>query len=162
MKFAIAIRKGVGFGLTSGIITTLGLMIGLAASTNSRLVVLGGILTIAIADAFSDSLGVHISEEAGSKRTKIKAIWESTLSTFISKFIFALTFLIPVLLFNLQFALIISIIWGLLLITLFSYYIAKRNNHHILKTIFEHVMITIIVIILTYLAGLLISNVFGI
>jgi vacuolar iron transporter family protein len=161
MRFDIAIRKGVGFGLTSGIITTLGLMIGLATSTGSRLAVIGGILTIAIADAFSDSLGVHISEEAGSKRTKDKSIWESTLATFFSKLIFALTFLIPVLIFNLQIALVISIIWGLLLITVFSYYIAKRNDHSISKAILEHLIITIIVIILTYLVGLLISKIFG-
>ena len=44
--------KGVSFGLTSGIITTLGMMVGLNFSTGSKLVVLGGILTIAIADAF--------------------------------------------------------------------------------------------------------------
>ncbi len=161
MKFAIAIRKGVGFGLTSGIITTLGLMIGLATSTNSKLVVLGGILTIAIADAFSDSLGVHMSEEAGSKRTKNKEIWESTIATFISKFIFAMTFLVPVLLFSLNLALILSIIWGLFLIITFSYYIAKRNNHPPLKAITEHLIITITVIILTYLVGLLISRLFG-
>lgn len=66
----ISIRKGLGFSLTSGIITTLGLIIGLNAGTGSKIVIIGGILTIAIADALSDSLGVHMSEESGSKRTK--------------------------------------------------------------------------------------------
>jgi len=47
-------RIGFSFGLTSGIITTLGLMVGLYSSTNSQLVVIGGILTIAIADSLSD------------------------------------------------------------------------------------------------------------
>ena len=48
-------RAGFSFGLTTGIITTLGLMVGLYSGTNSRLAVLGGILTIAIADAFADA-----------------------------------------------------------------------------------------------------------
>jgi len=157
----ISIRKGIGFGLTSGIITTLGLIIGLNSGTGSRLVIIGGILTIAIADAFSDSLGVHMSEESGSKKTKEKSVWESTISTFFSKLIFALSFLIPFLLLSLNFAVIVSIIWALLIITLFSYYLAKKNNHSPIKTISEHLIITIVVIILTHLIGSFISKMLG-
>ena len=62
-----SIKTGFSFGLTSGIITTLGLIVGLNSGTGSKLVVLGGILTIAIADAFSDALGIHISEESENK-----------------------------------------------------------------------------------------------
>ncbi|MGB6865995.1 MAG: VIT1/CCC1 transporter family protein, partial [Candidatus Aminicenantaceae bacterium] len=88
-----SLKTGFSFGLTSGIITTLGLMVGLHSGTHSKLVVIGGILTIAIADSFSDALGIHISEESENKHTK-KEIWESTISTFLSKFVFALTFVV--------------------------------------------------------------------
>lgn len=44
-------KVGFCFGITSGIITTLGLMVGLNSGTNSQLVVIGSILIIAIADA---------------------------------------------------------------------------------------------------------------
>lgn len=67
-----SLRTGFCFGLTSGIITTIGLMVGLYSSTNSKLVVIGGILTIAVADAFSDALGIHIAEE--SKHNGSKAL----------------------------------------------------------------------------------------
>jgi VIT1/CCC1 family predicted Fe2+/Mn2+ transporter len=154
-----SIRKGVGFGLTSGIITTLGLIIGLYSSTHSKLVVIGGILTIAIADAFSDALGIHISEESERKH-KQKQVWEATYATFFSKLIFALTFIVPILLFPLQTAILISIIWGLLLITLFSNYIAKLRRIKPKKVIIEHIIITIIVIIATYYTGKLISQLF--
>ena len=56
-----SLKVGFSFGITSGIITTLGLMVGLNSSTNSKVAVIGGILIIAIADAFSDALGIHIS-----------------------------------------------------------------------------------------------------
>ena len=59
-----SLKKGYSFGLTSGIITTLGLIVGLNSSTGSKLVVIGGIITIAIADAMSDALGMHISQES--------------------------------------------------------------------------------------------------
>ena len=87
-----AIKKGLGFGLTSSVITTLGLMIGLHSSTHSRLVVIGGVLTIAVADSLSDALGIHISEEAETKNTQ-KDIWTATISTLFFKFIFAISFL---------------------------------------------------------------------
>ena len=62
------IRKGLGFGLTSGVITTLGLIVGLDASTGSRFAILAGILAIAVSDSLSDALGMHISEESTLKR----------------------------------------------------------------------------------------------
>ena len=49
---------GISFGLTSAVITKLGLMVGLPSGTHSKVVLLAGILTIAIADAFSDVLGI--------------------------------------------------------------------------------------------------------
>ena len=156
-----SIRKGLGFGLTSGIITTLGLIIGLNSGTHSKSVILGGILIIAIADAMSDSLGIHISEEAGNKKTTQKQIWESTISTFLFKFIFALTFIIPIIFLNLNTAIIISIIWGMLLLTIFSYYISKKNNISPTRTIFEHLVIATLVIITTHFIGRYINGIFS-
>ena len=155
-----ALKVGFSFGLTSGIITTLGLMVGLEAGTGSRLAVIGGILTIAIADAFSDALGIHISEESENRHTP-KQIWIATIATFLAKFIFATTFLIPVLLFDLSTAIIISIIWGLGMLSLFSYVMAKESGERPWKVIFEHLGIASIVIVITHYLGHLISSVFG-
>ena len=148
-----SIMKGFSFGLTSGIITTLGLMVGLYSSTSSRLVVIGGIITIAIADALSDALGIHISEEAENVHTD-KEIWAATIVTFISKFVFSLTFLIPVLLLPLSVAMIVGIIWGFSTIAIFSYYIAgqQKIKPHIAVT--EHLLIAGIVLVVTYYVGL--------
>ena len=148
----LSIRKGFSFGLTSGIITTLGLIVGLNYSTHSKLVVIGGILVIAISDAMSDALGIHVSEESENKNTH-KEVWESTISTFLSKFIFALTFILPVILFELPVAISICIGWGIALLILFNYYISKIHNMNPARVIFEHVILAIIVIIITYYVG---------
>ena len=155
-----SIKKGLGFGITSGIITTLGLIIGLNAGTHLKSVILGGILIIAIADSMSDSLGMHISEEAGHKVISNRAVWESTISTFIFKLIFALSFIIPILLFELNTAIIISLFWGLLLLTGFSYYVAKDRGLNPMKVISEHLIIAILVISATHFVGSLINNIF--
>ena len=117
-------KVGVSFGMVSGVLTTLGLLIGLGVSTQSKTAVIGGILTIAIADALSDAFGVHLSQEA-SGDSSTKHVWEATISTFLSKFIFALTFLIPVYFLNIKYAIVVSSLWGLFLISLLSILISK-------------------------------------
>ena len=155
-----SLKTGFSFGLTSGIITTLGLMIGLFYTTNSKLVVLGGIITIAIADSMSDALGIHISEES-KKGSSEKHVWTATLSTFCSKFVFAISFVIPVILLDLSTAIITSIVYGLSLLSVLSYNIAKHQRKKAWKVIFEHLVIGSLVIVLTGVVGLLIKSVFG-
>ena len=143
---------GLSFGSTSGVITTLGLMVGLQAGTNSKLVVIGGILTIAIADAFSDALGIHFSEEAEGEHTT-REIWESTIYTFLAKFIFAVSFLIPLMIFSLSIAVIISIIYGLLLLGIFSFLMARDQKVSPIMVVSEHLIIALIVVVLTHYVG---------
>jgi len=152
-----SIKKGFSFGLTSGIITTLGLIVGLHSGTHSKLVIIGGILIIAVADALSDALGIHVSEESENEHCS-REIWEATIATFLSKFIFALAFIIPILLLQLSTAIVASIIWGLSLIAVFSYYMAKQQNVRPLRVILEHVGIAIIVVIITHYVGDLIAT----
>ncbi len=155
-----SIKIGFSFGLTSGIITTLGLMVGLHSGTHSKLVVIGGILTIAIADAFSDALGIHVSEESENIHT-VREIWEATISTFGAKFLFAITFVIPVLLLPLEIAIIVSILGGLNLLGIFSYYIAKEQKVKPWKIILEHLLIALVVIIITHYVGDWLGSILG-
>lgn len=147
-----SLKTGFSFGSTSGIITTIGLMVGLHSGTHSKIVVIGGILTIAIADAFSDALGIHISEESENKHTT-KEIWESTIMTFFTKFFFAITFVIPVLVFQLSTAIIVSVIWGISLISIFSYRMGIEQKTNPWSIVGEHLLITIIVVIITHFIG---------
>ena len=148
----LSFKKGFSFGLTSGIITTLGLIVGLHSSTHSAVVVIGGILVIAIADAFSDALGIHVSEESENSHTT-REIWESTIATFLSKFLFALIFIVPVLLFPLSTAITLSVLWGLSLITVFSFHMARQQKIKPYKVVLEHLLIAILVVSLTHYIG---------
>ncbi len=147
-----SLKKGFSFGLTSGIITTLGMIVGLHSGTHSQLAVLGGILSIAVADAFSDALGIHISEESENHHSSTE-IWEATLSTFGAKFIFAMSFVIPLLLFPLSTAIIVSVLWGLTLIALFSLYLARQRQARASRVIIEHLLIALAVIVITHYLG---------
>jgi len=152
MKMKDSLRTGISFGLTSAVITTLGLMVGLHSGTHSKIVVLGGILTIAIADAFSDALGIHVSEEAENVHTT-KQVWVATIATFMTKSLFAMTFVIPVLVFSLSTAVVVSLIWGLSVLTILSYIIARTQAEPPWKIIGEHLLIAIVVIAITHWVG---------
>ncbi len=153
-------KTGLSFGVTSGIITTLGLIVGLHSGTHSKLAVMGGILTIAVADAFSDALGMHISQESQNRHTSI-AIWESTAATFLAKFVLALTFFVPVLVMSLSAAIVVSVGWGLLLLAILSFLIAKEQGARPWPVIMEHVLIALVVITITHYIGDWIGATFG-
>jgi VIT1/CCC1 family predicted Fe2+/Mn2+ transporter len=145
-------KTGLSFGFTSGIITTLGLIVGLHSSTHSYLVVISGIVVIAISDALSDAMGIHFSEESENKHSEVE-IWESTIATFSSKFFFSMTFILPFLFFQLDIAILACVIWGLSLITLFSIIMAKRQGVKPYKPVMEHLLITVAVVIITHYVG---------
>jgi len=147
-----SLRTGITFGLTSAVITTLGLMVGLHSGTHSRIVVLGGILTIAIADAFSDALGIHVSEESENIHT-VKQIWGSTVATFLAKFLFALSFALPILFLPLSTAIIVSLLWGMSILAILSYTMAKSQGKAPWKIVGEHILIALFVIGITHLVG---------
>lgn len=147
-----SLKTGLSFGLTSGVITTLGLMIGLHSGTHSRTVVIGGIVTIAVADALSDALGIHIAEES-KNNGKVLEVWESTMATFVAKFLIAITFVAPVLWLSLEDAMIVSVVWGLSLLAVLSYLLARAQQIPAWKVIAEHVVIGVSVIAITHFVG---------
>jgi VIT1/CCC1 family predicted Fe2+/Mn2+ transporter len=155
---SISIRKGLSFGLTSGVITTLGMIVGVNASTSSRLAVIAAIVAIAIADAFSDSVAMHVSEESEGIHTK-KDIWEATLTTFLTKFILALTFVIPIWFLALDIAVVVDIVWGLSIMTTFNILLAQSQEENVPRVVSEHLVIAIIVVVITYIVGSFLSTI---
>lgn len=152
-----SIKKGLSFGLTSAVITTLGLLVGLNSSTGSKLAIISGILIIAIADAFSDALGIHVSEESNEGNNQ-RHVWEATIVTFLAKLIFALTFIIPFLFFDLNISTIVAIIWGMLLLIILSYKVGKKDKKIPWEVILEHLTIAVVVVLVSYYLGALINN----
>lgn len=152
-------RTGVFFGATSGVITTIGLIAGLNAGTQSLVAVLGGILVVAVADAMSDALGIHLAQEADPDSTD-GHIWSATLWTFMTKLVVALTFAIPLLLLPLQIAVAVSVGWGLLVITVLSAYLARIQKVAALPVVTEHVFITIVVVTISHYIGVWVNQVF--
>ena len=153
-------RTGLFFGATSGVITTIGLIVGLNSGTNSITAVLGGILVIAVADAMSDALGIHLAEESDPD-TDHGHVWAATIMTFVTKFLFSISFAVPLLLLPLEPAVIVSVAWGLLVIIVLSYFLARAQDESPLAIIGEHVGIAVLVVVLSHYIGVWVAATFG-
>jgi len=153
-------RTGLYFGFTSGVITTLGLIVGLHSGTQSLTAVVGGIIVIAIADGAADATGIHLSKEADPGATA-RTVWMATLATFLSKFAVSMSFLPPVLLLPMDTAIITAIVWGLLIIIALSFFIARNQDAHPLPVIIEHSLITLVVITVAHFVGVWVDRIFG-
>jgi VIT1/CCC1 family predicted Fe2+/Mn2+ transporter len=143
-------------GATAAIITSLGLIAGLAHSDSARSSVIAGLLIIAVADNIADSLGIHIYKEGeGLSR---KEIYSSTFGNFTIRLILALSFVAIVQFLPSQMAFIVSVIWGLLLLSILSYYIGQAQKENPIKEIILHLLVAALVIVGSKFLGNLILN----
>ncbi len=108
----------------------------------------------------SDALGIHISMEAENILSK-KQLWLATAATFLTKFAMAGTFLIPILLLPLTTAIIVSVVWGLAVLTLLSFMLARSQRISPFPVIAEHVGIALVVVIITHFIGDWIAQAFS-
>jgi VIT1/CCC1 family predicted Fe2+/Mn2+ transporter len=164
-KYAHQFITAISFGLTSGVISSLGMIVGLNSATSSKLVVIAGIVLLSIADGLADSAGMHLSEESevegGKSKHTSKEVWLTTIFTFVSVVGIAISFVIPILLFDLGTAILIVIGWGFLLLILLNYYIAKIKNEKPLKLIVEHLLLAVAIILVADWLGTLLAITVG-
>jgi len=147
------------FGSTSAIITNLALMAGLHSEPNAKVSIIGGILVIALADNIADSFGIHIYQE--SEKIETREVWTSTILNFLARFIVSLSFIALIWILPLNTAIILSMIWGLLLLAAVSYMVAQNEAVNPYSSILTHLLIAVSVIILSNLVGDLLISRFG-
>lgn len=149
-----ALKKGLGFGLSSAVIATLAIIVGMHAGTGLKHAVVSAVLVIAFADSLADSLAVYFSEK---EQNSEKEVLITTATAFVTKLVFALTFLIPIFLFDLHLAIWIDIIYGAIILIIYSFNLAKSTNKGVLKTITLHMLLAIVVIAASHGIGFLIN-----
>jgi len=156
-KYSHQLITGISFGLTTAVITSLGMIVGMHSATSSKLAVVAGIVVMAIADGLSDAISLHTAEEAevenGRGKHTPKEIWLTTLFAFLSVAGFTLTFAIPIVLFRLETAVFLAIAWGMLLLVLLNLCIAKVRKENPLKLVSEHILLAIFVIVVSHFVG---------
>ena len=146
------------FGSSAAIITNLGLITGLNTAVNAKFSIITSILIIAIADNISDSFGIHMYQE--SECLDRREVWISTFTNFLSRLIVSLVFVILIYYLPMGQAVIVSLLYGLLLLAFISYILAREEGENPLFNIVEHLGIALVVIVLSELAGRWLMGIF--
>ena len=88
----------VSFGATAAIVTSMGLIIGFGAAGIARPTIIAGLLVVGLADNLTDSLSIHIYQEA--ERLEPRAAFRATLGNFATRLLISLSFVVLVLAFT--------------------------------------------------------------
>ena len=150
--------KNYIFGCSAAIITNTSLIVGLGSAGAGKGPIIGGLLTIALADNISDSLGIHMYKETEGCGEKLSLL--ATSLNFLARLLISFSFITIVLIFPISQTTSIVIVWGLFLLTVLSYLITRKNNQNSISEIIKHVLVAVIVIVVSYYVGNLIAKYF--
>jgi vacuolar iron transporter family protein len=141
-------------GSTAAITTSMGLIAGLAHGDAPKASIIAGLLIIAVADNISDTLGIHIYKESEGASKRDTLLF--TYGNFFARLLIVLTFVLIVFILPTFAAVITASVWGLVLLAILSYLIAKNKNTNHWREIIWHLSIATAVIFGSKLLGNLI------
>lgn len=151
--------RGVSFGSPAAIVTSMALIVGLDAATVTRAAVIGALLIIGIADNLTDSLSVHIYQEA--ERLAERQAFRTTVKNFAARLVVAVSFVFLFVLFRPALAVHACVLWGFFLLSALSYLLAKSRGVRPLPEIGKHAAVALIVIVVGKGLGVLIRTMIG-
>lgn len=151
--------RGVSFGSPAAIVTSMALIVGLNAATATKAAVVGGLLIIGVADNLTDSLSVHIYQEA--ERLAERQAFKTTVSNYDARLIVSVSFAFLFLLLPPSIAIYACIIWGFFLLSGLSYLLATARHAGPLSEICKHAGVAVVVLAISKALGLLVRVMIG-
>jgi vacuolar iron transporter family protein len=160
LQFVLRVHDKIGeltFGITSGILTTIGILVGVNSATSSRLSVIAAIATIAVADSASDAFGMYLSRLSERGATPGQALRHAS-GTFLGKFFLPFTFMLPILLLPLSSGVWVALAWGFMLLTLLAAEQAMVTQKPVVKNILRITGLAVGIVLVSYITGRLIAS----
>ena len=151
--------RGVSFGSPAAIVTSMALIVGLDAATATKAQVVGALLIIGIADNLTDSLSVHIYQEA--EHLAERQALRTTVCNFFARLVVSLSFAFTFLQSSPALAIYAAVVWGLFLLSGLSYLLAKARGVRPLPEIIKHDSVAVAVILISKGIGLLVRTLIG-
>lgn len=132
------------FGGTAAVVTSMALIMGLQAAAATRPAIVSGLLIVAVADNLSDSLSIHMYQE--SESLEPKAAFRSTVTNFATRLLATLAFILLVVSVPRPLMVPASIAWGLGLLVILSFFIARQRGQGPISEAFKHVLAAAVII----------------
>jgi vacuolar iron transporter family protein len=146
--------RRISFGAPAAIVTSIALIVGLDTAAAHRAAIVGSLLILALADNLTDALGVHIYQE--SERLAQPDAFRTTVANFLTRLLVSLSFVALVLTTHAPLRSYLSLTWGLLLLALLSYLLARARAVSPPAEIAKHCAVALIVIALSAAIGWLV------
>jgi VIT1/CCC1 family predicted Fe2+/Mn2+ transporter len=144
--------QGLTYGIMDGVLTCLGVIMGLSAAGNKFFLLLA-VLSVGLADALADSAAFHVAQETEKHHGK-REVRKATVLTFVGVFGGFLLLGIPILFLELSGAIIVSGIMGMVILAGLGYAVARINPKFEKKhQMIEYLVMGIVVIAATYFVG---------
>jgi VIT1/CCC1 family predicted Fe2+/Mn2+ transporter len=157
-RWELADLRNYIFGSSAAIITDTSLIVGLGSAHAGKGPILAGLLTIAVADNISDSLGIHMYKESEGYGQRLSL--RSTLLNFLSRLATSFTFIAIVVALPLSQAVYVGLIWGLVLIGVISYLVSRSNGNNPVREVAIHIVTAAVVVVLSRFLGREITKLF--
>ena len=150
------LRQGLIFGVSSGVITTSGVLAGLVQTSVSPVIVIVTVVSLAISDGISESYGLFISKKVEKPKDNGRGPIKSFIGLLFTKMIIVLSFLIP-LLFSRKLGyyknMIWPILWGVLILTILDYYASCLRKEKMVPYLIKHYILLFITVGLNVFFG---------
>lgn len=148
--------SNVSYGGTAAIVTSVALIFGLGAATATKSAIVSGLLIVALADNLTDALSMHIYQES-ERRLETSEAFMQTWRNFATRLALALTFVLLVLLLPVNWALVASAAWGLSLLTLLTWALARERRVSFAKELGKHFAAALAVILASRAIGAIVT-----
>lgn len=151
--------RAISFGSPAAIVTSMALIVGLDAATATRVAVVGSLLITGIADNLTDSLSVHIYQEA--ERLPGRQALRTTIANYAARLAVSGSFIGLFLLLPTWLAIKLCVLWGFCLLSGLSYLLAKTRRVAVISEIYKHAGVAAVVILISRIIGMSIRNMTG-
>jgi hypothetical protein len=135
----------ISFGGTAAVVTSMALISGLSAADATKPIIVSALLIAALADNLTDALSIHIFQE--SEQLDQKKAFKGTITNFVTRLLLSISFVLLVGLFPLEHVVEGAIAWGMLLLAILTYLVARERKVKPLLEVVKHLLVASAVII---------------
>jgi hypothetical protein len=143
------ILRRVSFGSTSAVITSIGLVVAFGSDADATLI--ASLLVVGIADNLTDSLSVHLYQEA--EGLEQHEAFTSTVTNFLTRLGITASFVALVAVLNGGWLIAVTVSWGLAVLGLLTTALAHERGASVGRELARHYTIAVVVIVLSRAIG---------
>ena len=139
----------ISFGGTAAVVTSMALISGLSAADVTKPIIVSALLIAAFADNLTDALSIHIFQE--SEQLDQKNAFNGTITNFVTRLLLSISFVLLVVLFPPEHVAKVSILWGMLLLVILTYLVARERKVKPLREVVKYLLVASAVVTISTL-----------